>query len=201
MLVSEAQREVRDVYLGGSVGQMVSGAIWLASAAVATSATPRAGFWTLAIGGAAIFPLTQAILRLAGRRASVGRENPLWALGIQVAFTVPLVLPVAGAAALARPGWFYPACLVIVGAHYLPFVTMYGMRTFAALAAALIGAGFAIGFLAPDRVVLGGRAGGVILVAFAFILHAAHARGRGLDPADRPGMPGTTKDRWVMGDG
>ena len=49
----------------------------------------------------------------------------------------------AGAAALHRPSWFFPACLVIVGAHYLPFVFLYGMCMwkFAALAAA---------FTAPD---------------------------------------------------
>ena len=72
MLISEAQREVRTVYLGGFVGQLVSALIWL-----------------------------------------------------------------AGAAALHKPGWFYPASMIIVGAHYLPFVFLYGMKTFAVLAAAL----------------------------------------------------------------
>jgi hypothetical protein len=40
---------------------------------------------------------------------------------------VPITLPVAGAAALNQRGWFYPACLIIVGAHYLPFVFRYGI--------------------------------------------------------------------------
>ncbi len=92
---------------------------------------------------------------------------------MQIAFTVPLVLPVAGAAALHRTGWFYPACMIIVGAHYLPFVFLYGMKTFAALAAALSGAGFAIGIIAPENVVMGGWVGGAILFAFAFGLLAA----------------------------
>ena len=177
MLISDAQREVRTVYLGGSVGQLVSAMIWFASAAVATFIAPGAGFWALALGGAAIFPLTQALLRIAGRRAALSPQNPLGGLAMQVAFTVPLVLPVAGAAALHRPGWFYPACLVIVGAHYLPFVFLYGMKTFAALAAALTGAGLAIGLIAPDAVVLGGWVGGVILFAFAFGLLAAYKKG------------------------
>jgi hypothetical protein len=95
-----------------------------------------------------------------------------------VAFTVPLALPLAGAAAIHRAGWFYPACLVIVGAHYLPFVFLYGMRTFAVLAAALIGCGYAIGLLAPDEVLLGGWVGGVVLLVFAAGLLAAYRTGK-----------------------
>jgi hypothetical protein len=177
MLVSDAQRESRAVYLGGSVGQLVSAVVWLASAAVGTLAGPAAGFWALALGGATIFPLTLAALRLAGRRATLSPGNPFRGLATQVAFTVPLALPVEAAAALHRAGWFYPACLVIVGAHYLPFVFLYGMRTFAALAAALIGAGYAIGLLAPDEVLLGGWVGGLIRLAFAGGLLAAYRQG------------------------
>jgi hypothetical protein len=181
MLISDAQREGRTVYLGGFVGQLVSSIIWLVSSTVATLVQPSTGFWTLAIGGAAIFPLTQALLRISGRRASLSADNPLRYLAMQIAFTVPLVLPIAGAIALYRPGWFYPACLLIVGAHYLPFVFLYGMRTFAVLAASLIGAGWAIGMLAPDQIVLGGWAGSAILFVFAFALLAAYGRTQEFD--------------------
>ncbi len=64
-----------------------------------------------------------------------------------------------------------------MGAHYLPFVFLYGMKTFAALAASLVCAGFAIGFIAPDEVVLGGLVGGAILFVFAFALLAAFRMG------------------------
>ena len=147
--------------------------VWLASAAIATFVEPKVGFWALAIGGAAIFPLTVTLLRLAGRPAALCRENPLGYLAMQIAFTVPIVLPLAGTAALYKLGWFYPACMVIVGAHYLPFVFLYGMKTFAVLAAALICAGFAIGLYLPDQVVLGGWVGGAILFVFAFALLGA----------------------------
>jgi hypothetical protein len=59
--------------------------------------------------------------------------------------------------------------------------TVYGMKTFAVLAAALTGAGFAIGLIAPDKVVLGGWVGGAILLAFAFGLLAAFKFGRNGD--------------------
>ncbi len=38
-----------------------------------------------------------------------------------MAFTLPLSLPVVGAAALYRLEWFYPAFMVVLGAHYLAF--------------------------------------------------------------------------------
>ncbi len=189
MLVSEAQAETRTVFLGGFVGQLVSSFIWFVSAAVATWVDPVVGFWTLALGGSAIFPLTQTILRLSGRRASVDPTNPLHFLGMQIAFTVPLALPLAGAAALYRLDWFYPACLIIVGAHYLPFIFLYGMKTFGALAAAMTGAGFALGFLTQGRVVLGGWVGGAILFVFAFVLLGAFRRNSSNESHDS--IPGT----------
>jgi len=66
MQVSDAQREVRDVFRGGSMGQLVSGLLWLASALVATVAYPEAGMLVLLLGGILIFPLTLLGLRVLG---------------------------------------------------------------------------------------------------------------------------------------
>jgi hypothetical protein len=74
MVIADAQCEVRTAYLGGFVGQLVSALIWFASAAIATFVNPPTGFWALAIGGAAIFPLTQALLRMAGRKTTLARN-------------------------------------------------------------------------------------------------------------------------------
>jgi hypothetical protein len=185
MLVSEAQSESRDVYIGGFVGQLVSAMIWFTSAAIATIVNPATGFWTLAIGGAAIFPLTKLMLHMSGRRTALARQNPLRNLAIQIAFTVPLVLPVAGIATLYHPGFFYPSCMVIVGAHYLPFVFLYGMKTYAGLAATLVAAGYAIGIVIPSRIVIGGWVGGAILVTFAFALLVAYKKGPTSQPVVR----------------
>jgi hypothetical protein len=177
MLISEAQHEVRTAFLGGFVGQLVSALIWFASASIGTFVDRTTGFWTLAIGGAAIFPLTVALLRMGGHRATLSPQNSLRFLAMQIAFTIPLVLPLAGVAALHNPGLFYPACLMIVGAHYLPFVFLYGMKTYAVLALALSCAGFAIGLRASNSVLMGGWVGGVVLLAFAFVLLAAYKKG------------------------
>lgn len=66
MHVADAQREVRQVYRGGFMGQLVSGVLWLGSAAAATWATPRAGILLLVIGGFFIFPLATLGLSLLG---------------------------------------------------------------------------------------------------------------------------------------
>jgi hypothetical protein len=185
MQLYEAQRESREVYIGGFVGQLVSATIWFTSAAIATIVNPATGFWALAVGGAAIFPLTKLMLHMSGRRTALARQNPLRSLAIQVAFTVPLVLPVAGIATLYNPSFFYPSCMVIVGAHYLPFVFLYGMKTYAALAATLITAGYVIGTVTPSRIVFGGWVGGAILFAFAFALLVAYKKGSTSQPVVR----------------
>jgi hypothetical protein len=52
MQITEAQREVRTVFIGGFVGQAVSSGLWLASAAAATWGPLRRGIVILALGGA-----------------------------------------------------------------------------------------------------------------------------------------------------
>ena len=43
MEVTEAQREIRSVYVNGAVGQAVSGVIWLLSASLGTFLSVQAG--------------------------------------------------------------------------------------------------------------------------------------------------------------
>jgi len=169
MQVEEAQREVRTVYLGGFVGQLVSGGLWLLSAALSTWVAPARGILVLVVGGMFIFPLTMLFLRLAGRRATLSKENPLGSLAMQIAFTIPLTLPVVAGATLYRLEWFYPAVMIIVGAHYLPFIFLYGMWQFGGLAAVLIGTGAALGFSSKGSFSLGGWIAAGMLLLFAFI--------------------------------
>ena len=156
MQVADAQREMRAVYLGGFAGQLVSGTLWLSSAAVATWGTPRRAMALLVVGGFFIYPLTVLVLRELGQRAALSAENPLRGPAMQVAFTVPLGLPLVLAAALHRVEWFYPAFMILVGAHYLPFVFLYGMRMFAVLCGLLVGGGVLLGLYAPHAFALGG---------------------------------------------
>jgi hypothetical protein len=167
MNVPDAQREMRTVYLGGSVGQAVSGTIWLISAALGTWISPQAGMVSLFLIAFFTFPITQLALKLAGLPATLQSGNPLQSLARQVAFMVPLCLPVIIGATLYRESWFYPAFSVVVGAHYLPFVFLYGMWQYALLGGLLIAAGVGIGMLLPGVFSLCGWVTGALLVVFS----------------------------------
>ncbi len=169
MSIWDAQREMRSAFLGGFAGQLIAGVIWAASAASTLLAAPNVGIAVLFFGSMALFPLTQGLLRLMGRPAKVSAENGLWALGAQIAFTVPINFLLVFAATFYRYEWFYPAALIVVGAHYLPFITLYGMRMFGVLAALLVGAGVAIAMIGTPFLSFGGWLGAACMIAFAFV--------------------------------
>lgn len=168
MNILDSQREMRSAFLGGFAGQLVSGLIWLAAATLGTWLSPIAGMAALFFGSMGIFPLTQLVVRLLGRPGKVSSHNGLWPLGSQVAFTVPLNFLLVGAATHYREEWFFPAAMVVIGSHYLPFITLYGMRSFGVLAALLVVAGTGLALYGPPIFSLGGWLTGAVLIAFAF---------------------------------
>jgi hypothetical protein len=176
MTIRDAQRDVRRTFLGGYAGSLASALVWLVSAALATWGSAQLAIAVLVVGGAAIFPLTQLSLRLMGRPTGLPRDHPMNYLAMQVAFVLPLHLPLVGAAALYRLEWFYPAFMLALGAHYLPFVFLYGMWQYAILAAVLVGAGLVLALYLPAGFAVGAWVTVVILVAFAVVSRVAVAR-------------------------
>ena len=168
MNILDSQREMRSAFLGGFAGQLVSGLICLIAASLGTWLSPAAGMAALFFGSMGIFPLTQGVVRLLGRPGKVSPQNGLWSLGSQVAFTVPLNFLLVGAAALYRQDWFFPAAMVVIGSHYLPFITLYGMKLFGFLAALLVIAGAGLALYGPPVFSLGGWITAAVLIGFAF---------------------------------
>jgi len=119
------------------------------------------------------------LLRLSGRPASLSRENLFNSLGMQVAFVLPLSMLLLLPVTLYRLHWFFPALMILLGAHYLPFATLYGMRMFLFLAAILIAAGTLIALYFSATFSLGAWIGGAALFAFAWL-------GRSIAAADPP---------------
>jgi hypothetical protein len=169
MQITEAQQDVRDTFLGGFAGQIVSAVLWGASAAVCTWHSLQFGELILVLGGFFIFPVTQLVLRSMGHSYALPKGHPMNALGIQVAFTLPLTLPLVVAIAALHPAWFYPAFMIVLGAHYLPFVFLYGMWQFAVLCAVLVASGTAIAMYLPTPVSFGAWLTAALLLAFAFV--------------------------------
>lgn len=178
MQIADGQYDVRTVFAGGFAGQLVSGSVWLASAAAGTWGSVHAAILILVFGGMLIFPLTQLLLRALGRTASLPKGHPMNALAMQVAFALPLTFPLIYGVTVHHLYWFYPAFMVAVGAHYLPFVFLYGMPQFGVLSGILTTAGVLIGMYAHEPFALGGWMTGVVLVLFAFV-------GRGVTVAEQ----------------
>jgi hypothetical protein len=122
-----------------------------------------------------IFPITTLVLRVLGRRASLSRENPLGFLAMQVAFTIPLAIPLILAATAYKPEWFYAGCLIVVGAHYLPFITLYGQPIFGLAGMIMASAGILLPRFRPGDFASGGWLGGAMLAVLGIVLGAAHA--------------------------
>lgn len=177
MEIEEAQREVRSVFLGGFPGQVVSSVLWFLSAGMSTWVSTRHGIIVLVAGGMFIFPGTLLLLRAMRRPTSLSRTNPFGQLAMQVAFTIPLGLPLVGAATIHRLNWFYPATMIVVGAHYLPFGFLYGMWEFFVLAHVMVFAGLALGMFVPGSFATGGWLTGAVLLLFAFVGRSAAVRG------------------------
>ena len=169
MRISEAQKEMRTRFIGGFYGQLVSGILWFISASLATWNSPRAAITTLVVGGFFIFPLTELLVRIEGVKGLLSAENSLRELGMQAAFVLPASMPLLVPVGLYRLNWFFPAMMVLLGAHYLPFVFLYGMRHFLVLAALLVGSGIAIALYWSSSFSVGAWFTGATLLAFAFV--------------------------------
>jgi hypothetical protein len=86
---------------------------------------------------------------------------------MQVAFVLPFSMPLLLPVGLYRLNWFCPALMVLLGAHYLPFVFLYGMRMFAALAALLVGGGVILAIYWSASFSAGAWYAGATLLLFA----------------------------------
>ncbi len=126
--------------------------------------------------GMFIFPATELLLRAAGARGSLSAENSLRSLGMQAAFVLPLSMPLLLPVSRYRLTWFYPALMILLGAHYLPFVFLYGMRMFWMLGGILVGHGLLIAMYWSRTFSVGAWCTGVILLVFAGIGRAVAQR-------------------------
>jgi Family of unknown function (DUF7010) len=169
MDILDAQREVRSVYIGGFWGQLLYSMLWLTSAALGTWVTPKASILTIVVGGFFIFPLMQMLLRLSGRPARVSKENSFHWLGMQVALVLPFSMLLLVPIGHYDLNLFFPALIILSGAHYLPFATSYGMRMFLFLAGILLAEGVLIAFYFPRTFSLGAWIAGLTLFVFAWI--------------------------------
>src|SRR5215831_347502 len=176
MHIEDAQREVRTVNVGCFFGLLIYSVIYLVSAALGTWVSPKASILTAVVTGFFGFPLMQLMLRLSGRPARVSRENPFHWLGMQIAFVLPLSMLLLVPVGRYNLNLFFPALMILVGAHYLPFATSFGMRMFLFLAGILVAEGVLIALYFSHSFSLGAWVTALTLFVFAWIARAIVTR-------------------------
>jgi len=172
MDIRDAQRDMRDAYYGGWTGALVSGLVWVSAGLTALYGTQMTALIVFLIGGMMIFPISTVLDKLLGRSGKHAKGNPLGQLALESTVMMLLGILIALAVYTKEPLWFFPVMLLIIAGRYLTFATIYGMKLYWVLAAALAGAGYLI-FSQGLAFYLGGLLGGAIEIVFSFLLMAS----------------------------
>ena len=141
MTLEEAQADMRCAYFNGATGVVASATAWIAAAIASVISTPLTAIVTLLIGGMFIFPASVVLSKILGRCGIHAKDNPLSSLAAGGTVWMLFVIPIAYGASLHRIEWFFPAMLLTIGGRYLTFATLYGLRIYLFLGAALAIAG------------------------------------------------------------
>lgn len=144
MTIVDAQRDMRAAYYGGAPGLVASGVIWLLAGSLAAAINPKSGVIALCLGGAVIHPLAQLLCKMLGRSGRHQADNPLASLALESTGVLLLCLLLAVAISFYRIELFFPAMLIVIGARYLTFQTIYGLRVYWICGAILALAGLAL---------------------------------------------------------
>jgi len=158
--IAEAQHDMREAYLDGGVGVLVSATAWCVAGLVCLLRAPQAGVWALFIGGALIHPLSVLLLKACRRSGAHASGNPMGTLAIASTFWLILSLPLAYGVAVLRMDLFFPAMLFVIAGRYLVFSTIYGLRLYwvFGIALALAGYGLALARATPAGAAFAGAA-------------------------------------------
>lgn len=170
--LQQFQAQMRDGYVNGAPGALVSGVVWLIAGAVEIGVSNTAAVYALLIGGALIFPLSVVLTKLLGRRGTHDAGNPLGQLASEGTFWMLAGIAVAYALATLKIEWFFPAMLLMIGGRYLTFQTIYGLRLYWLFGGILCALGVALASLRASPHV-GALAGGAVEMVFAVLLFRA----------------------------
>jgi hypothetical protein len=167
--LKDAQADMRVGYTNGAIGVIVSGTMWLTSGLVALWDTSAHAIWALLIGGVFIFPVSNVIEKILGKRAHHTKGNPLGALAMEGTIWMIMCLPLAYGLSLLHHEWFFQGMLMIIGGRYLTFTTLYGLRLYWVLGALLGGAAYLL-FSLRQPAHVSALTGGIIEIVFGIFM-------------------------------
>lgn len=144
LAIENAQLDLRQAYVGGGPGLVISGLFWLAAGLIATSRGIGPAFVQLFVTGMLIFPLTALACRFAfGRSPAAAAGNPMGRIVLESTMAMIGGLVIAWLLLPLRPGWVFPVAAIAVGTHFFAFRSAYGDIGFWLLGALLTAFGFA----------------------------------------------------------
>lgn len=135
--IVQAQTDMRRGYGNGSIGVIVSGLVWLISAAVTNQYSAKQAVWTLLIGGMIIHPVSVLLYKIIGLSGNHTKGNQLGNLAMEGTIFMIMCLPIAFGLSLQHTEWFFQGMLLIIGGRYLTFSSIYGIRLYWILGASL----------------------------------------------------------------
>lgn len=141
--LTDDQADLRRAYLGGGLGAVVSGLVWLTAAVTASVAGMATGYTALFFGGFLIFPLGTLVEKLFFKRGGVRAGNPGGGLVMETLPAMIGVLVIGFLLLDIRPDWVFPLAAIAVGGHYFPFQTAYGDKSYWLLGGVMMAVGFA----------------------------------------------------------
>lgn len=168
--VKLAQTEMRNNYMNGGTGMLVSGFMWLISSFFAYNYSAKQAVWALLIGGVLIHPISAIINKIIGVPATHSKNNPLSSLIMEGTFFMLMCIPLAYGLSLLKTEWFFQGMLMIIGGRYLTFNTIFGSRIFWFLGGALGTAAYLL-FSINASPYLSALAGAVIEILFGIFVY------------------------------
>jgi len=169
MSFDEAQRDMRDAYLGGGSGVLISSIVWITAGIFAIYTSKQTSFMVFFIGGMLIHPVGILIDKFFKRRGKHLKENPLGNLAMESTVILFIGIYLVYSLFQIQPNWLYPIMLMIIGVRYLIFQTIFGMSIYWILGMALIVAGF-IGLNSNQPFYTFGIIGGLIELFFSILI-------------------------------
>lgn len=142
MELSNAQEDMRYAFYGGATGVLASASAWLLTGIVATNSSELTGIIFLYVAGMFIFPMSVVFSKILGRPGRNVKGNSLGLLGLESSGILVFCYPIAYVASLVHIEWFFPTMLILIGARYLIFTTLYGSKIYWALGFSLILSGY-----------------------------------------------------------
>ncbi len=171
----ESQNDMRRAYLDGATGAFSSGVVWCIAAVIGVYFSPRISMLTLFIGGMFIMPLSILLAKLLGASGKHSSDNVLNKLALENLGILFGGLFIAFVSSEYNNALFYPIMLIIIGARYLTFQSLYGLKVYWLFGAILMASGFCVAAFSQPFVV-GAFVGGMIEMVFALIIYMRRKR-------------------------